>query len=524
MKFSKKGVAVIFSLIILLNLIIRIPSLPHSYGFDSFGIRALANSVALFGEARYWIHPLSIGGFYPYSYASAVPFLLAGIKNLTNLDPEMYPLLYCISIGLLSFFTAFILAREILKSDFYAYIVGFVFSTSQGVLVFSTWDVTTRGLFVVLLPVLMYLLLKSSRSPLKFSFMILFLLSLLTVTHHYIYFTIPIILSFIFLKIAYFLDKRNSVSFPSKLKNPLSLNILYILGLFIFLAIPFFTRFFIVGSKYAWIFQLIKVNVRYSGILMFLALGGLIHLTLKENKAFAEWLIMLSLLGLVPVVYNLTYTHFILVVFSAVMIGMSFNNLAASYLTKRKRKKIFMNAIVFFIITSIIFSSFYQHYRTGTGGGRKEWYMKESTYQAGIWVKDYIPPDKVLVGNVGVYNPKPGRIFAVSGGLPRSLSGEAVGLSYGFINKTEIKVRMNDPLSISFYQENPYVKVEPRWSVAGLLSWLMFENDIDKSGITKKFGASYMVEYTRWEDKIILSVRGKKDCLFSNGETKIWIL
>ena len=86
--FSKKMKIILFSLLIVLNLILRIPFYPHEYGADSFVIHILANSVSQFGHARWWINPLSVVGLYPYSECSAVPFILSEISQCTGIDGE----------------------------------------------------------------------------------------------------------------------------------------------------------------------------------------------------------------------------------------------------------------------------------------------------------------------------------------------------------------------------------------------------------------------------------------------------
>jgi hypothetical protein len=513
MKFSKKGKIVIILLGIILNFIIRIPSLSHSYGADSFSIRSITNSIALFGEARYWLHPLSIGGFYPYSYASASPFLLAGVKELTGL------------LGLLSFFTASLLANEILKSDFYRYIVAILYSISQAILVFTTWDISTRGLFIVLLPLFLFILIKINEAPIKYIVLMLIFLPVLAVTHHYFWFTIPMIFGFLFLKVLLFIINRKdltdlvSVTW-SKRKSPF-VNAAFLVILLVTFLTPFFSYFFITGSKYAWIINIIKINARYSGPLVILGVGGFGYLLLKKKRSFNEWLILLIILGLAPLVYNATYSHFVNAIFVTLIIGYAFNNLARSY--ERKNGKIFRYTIIFFLVSSVLFSSFYQHYRTGTSRGFVEWYMMETTYNSGLWVEDYIPQDKILIGNGGVFNSKPARMYAVSNGLPRILTGQIPTLDLMFINKSLIKVEKTDPLSTSFFQDNPYLKVEPPWSLGGRLNW-MVENirDVDGDNFLNAFKVSYVAEDTRRFDSLSLLINETENPIYSNGRVKIW--
>ena len=83
MIFPKKSKYFLFILLIILNLIIRVPSIPHERGSpDEFTMHSLANSLSTFGHANWWAHPSSIFGFYPYSYASSTAFIFSGIPNL----------------------------------------------------------------------------------------------------------------------------------------------------------------------------------------------------------------------------------------------------------------------------------------------------------------------------------------------------------------------------------------------------------------------------------------------------------
>lgn len=525
MRFTENTKLLLLMLSLMLNVVIRIPSLPHSYGVDSFAIRNLANSIPLFGEARYWINVFSIGGFYPYSYASAEPFLLAGTKQLTGLNTEMYPLAFDIVIGSLSFFIGFALAGRIVKSDFYKFIVAIVFSVAPGVLIHTTWSVSTRGLFIVLFPLLLFLLIKTKENPFRYIFLSLIFLLLLSVTHHFFWFTLPIIFGFMFLRTIHFIKPKIHMDSISRngFKGPLFANMTFIFLFFMAVTVPFLSYFFIKGSKYVWVINLIETNARYSGPLMFFAFAGFGYLVLKNKKDFNEWFILLVILGISPIVYNQTYSHFINIIFISLMIGYAFTNLATSY--SIKRRKVFLYTMIFFIASSVLFSSFYQHNRTHIHRSTYDWYMLESTYQAGMWAKDSMPLEGVILGYGSTFNLKPERMIAVAGGLPKFVSGFALDIVYGFIDPNDIKVRKNSPLSTSFYQDNPYIKVEPKWSVAGLINWMMEnDQDVDRSGAINKFGVSYIVEDTNRAGAMTRSLHEKKDAVYSNGQIKVWII
>ena len=65
----------------LVSILIRIPKIPHIYGYDGFEIIWMAYAIkngALIGQQTWLIHPLSYLGFYPFSqYPIGLPLILA---------------------------------------------------------------------------------------------------------------------------------------------------------------------------------------------------------------------------------------------------------------------------------------------------------------------------------------------------------------------------------------------------------------------------------------------------------------
>ena len=143
MRFSPRTKAVLMGLLILLAVVFRYPTTPHEIGWDSFAVHLMANSVSEFGYAKWWLHPASIIGSYPYSgSASAVPFLLSGISQCTGMDTEVVILLYSIILGLFSVFAAYLMAGAIWNNDLFKFLTAFIFSASPGVITHSTWSIS----------------------------------------------------------------------------------------------------------------------------------------------------------------------------------------------------------------------------------------------------------------------------------------------------------------------------------------------------------------------------------------------
>jgi len=160
MKFSKNIKYLFIIMLILLNIVIRIPSIPHESGCDSFIVHIEANSISEYGYAKWWVNPLSIFGLYPYSECSAVPFALSCINQCTGLDMEFVIWMFSLIMGLISAFGAYILASLIIKdNDIFKFLVAFSYSLAPGILKFTTWNLSMRGPFMALLPLFLYLLL-----------------------------------------------------------------------------------------------------------------------------------------------------------------------------------------------------------------------------------------------------------------------------------------------------------------------------------------------------------------------------
>lgn len=216
MKFPNKTKLKLFMLLIILNIILRLQVVPNEIGVDSFLVHMMANSISEFGCAKWVLHPNSFLGMYAYSEVSAVPFLLSGIYQFTGIEMRWVIFLYCIFLGILSIFTAYLMAGAIIDDDLFKFLAAFAFSTSPAVLGYSTWTIPARGLFVVLAPLLIYMLLKCCGYrrciPVAISFAVL-----LYATHHLIYFMFPAFFAF-FVVLALFKLKEylKSTKIPSR--------------------------------------------------------------------------------------------------------------------------------------------------------------------------------------------------------------------------------------------------------------------------------------------------------------------
>ena len=522
MQFSLRTKIVLICLLIALNFILRYPTYPHEIGMDSFAVHVMANSISEFGYAKWWIHPTSIVGWYPYSSVSAVSFVLSGISQCTSMDMEKIILLYSMILGLFSIFAAYLMAGVIWDNDIFKFLVAAVFSGSQSIVTFSTWTANSRTLFVILLPLFIYLLLKTRTFKVRFGILTFIILALLLVTHHYIYFVIPIIVSYLIIVVVYKAGKHiKSIRIPEDIAN-----FAVFAGFAIMFAIPFFTRTLaetdpggMEGGRYAWMSTMIQSYTRYIGILIIFVVSGYVYLLLKRNKRLEEWFLLLCLIGLAQFLYIITYMKWFILPFASLLIGIALTNVANVKTHTHKRKFVPSLILVIILLLSLCFTGYYQYLHFLNDPDPNKRYMEERTYTGGLWIKDNVDENKRMIASL--------RVCSISG-VPTLTGSGPTDLAYGFVDPNELEVKQLYPAtSVEFYTHDPYNAVNHSysdWSAFNILVSDINERRSWAYRLTSKFNLSYYAENKVFSNRLSQSVQQTKDCLYDNGKIRLWCL
>jgi len=505
---------VLMALLLLLNIVIRIPSIPHEKGYDSFFIHSLANSISNFGSAEWWINWMSVFGLYPYSYASAVPFTLSGLSQLTGIEMEYVILLFCVFLGLFSIFSSYLLATIFCDSFIQRFLFSILFSLSAGTINLTTWEITTRAQFLVLFPFIMYLFFKMMKLQIKYVKLFIIMIILLFATHHYVYFALFYSMLILFVYIGY--------TYGQKIKlTRVNINYLYLLIVLFFISVPFLfpAKFGLItaGSRYTWIQNMVVISVRNLGFVFPLAIGGFAYISLKMSKRFEEWAILICLVPTLIFSYNLTYGYITTYLFLTLIGTIAILNVMKNY---KQKTKLVLGVIVIFLILNTSFSTFFVHYRLGTGGGYFEWYMRDETYATGEWIKDNIAWDKNAMSN----GFETGRMVASYGGLPPLFLDDITNYIYGFIIFDENNTVKKSIFSKSFYFDNPVV-LKGGSTSSGLNNWVSQfpvtdvrpQNFINAHNISYFFGDRYTY------NRLFQSLPQSKNGIYDSGRMQIWI-
>lgn len=504
-----------FILLFLLNIILRLPTTPHEIGWDSFAIHTTANTVSEFGSAKWWLNLSSVFGFYPYSYASAVPFLLSGISQLALMEMELTILIFCILIGILSALTAYLMANSIFEDQLFAFIVAFLYSTSSGILYFTTWTVSTRGLFIVLLPLFYYLLLKS-RQSVKYMFLLVPLYIFLMAVHKLFFFlAIPVIA----LLLSGLIFKARIVDYIEDVHPRFQL-LLVVAAFSLMLILPLFVPGFIGSGPLS---ELITTQIleylRFIGILIVLFVVSLLYLIMKKKKTFGEWFILISLIGFTPFFYVANYGKWFFLSLAFIMIGIGLMNIIYIFL-KRSDKSLFVVLSVI-IISGLLFSSYFQfiNYLENTD----DRYMDEETYQVSSWMKGSINNNESAFAGERFFG-----IRVLSIAEVPMLSGQGFNdISYGFVDPDSLEItRVHSVFSPSFYLYDPYKEANSSssWKLWAIQTTSFTTPNSYAQRIIKHYGFTYFVDNLRYPNTFSRSIQATESKLYDSGSINVWML
>jgi hypothetical protein len=162
-KFSRKTTLLLLATLVLITVVLKYPLVQHErFQTDSYFIHSLAKSIGDEGFARWTFRSLSYFGYYPMSYPSGMPFVLAELSELTGMSVELCVLVADMVFAGLFALIVFCLSREFLERSEYALLVAFFASVGPRFVDTMYWDGSARGPVVVLMTLLILLALRAS--------------------------------------------------------------------------------------------------------------------------------------------------------------------------------------------------------------------------------------------------------------------------------------------------------------------------------------------------------------------------
>ena len=148
---SKRTVLLILLSIVLIAIAVRYPLVEHERNqTDSYFIHRLSCSIVDSGYAKWTFSAFSYVGYYPFSYPSGMPFLVAEVSSLTGLNIESCILLTNFFLASVFSLTCFVLARQFLRRPEYVLLATLLVTLGSRFVDTSYWNASARGSFVVI--------------------------------------------------------------------------------------------------------------------------------------------------------------------------------------------------------------------------------------------------------------------------------------------------------------------------------------------------------------------------------------
>lgn len=161
-KFSRRTVLLLLVLLILVSIIIRYPNVEHErQQTDSYFIHLLSSSIVDDGRAEWVFNPLSLFGYYPLSYPSGMPFLLASLSSMTGLTIETGILLCNYLLAIAFCLGVFALSRQFVSRTDLAILAKFFAVLGSRFVDTTYWNGSARGLVVVFMVLLLFAVFQS---------------------------------------------------------------------------------------------------------------------------------------------------------------------------------------------------------------------------------------------------------------------------------------------------------------------------------------------------------------------------
>lgn len=286
-----------------------------------------------------------------------------------------------------------------------------------------------------------------------------------------------------------------------------------IFGFISMYSIPFFTGHFIETSRYS---SIDSSYIRYSGVLIIFAIGGLFYLIFKHNKTLSEWIFLLSLMFLIVFIYEQTYMKWFIPIFIIVLSCIGLMNI----IKLSENKKHYLSLLTIFLILSISFSAYYQFLNTYRESPYDARHIEESTYTTGRWMKSSL--NGVSTTNDLIFGE---RIFSASETAHVFTDRTTLNLIYDF-----------NRINISDFER--YSLTEDQFWFSGYsgpdIGEVEWERNHDLRNSLDKYNISYVVENRKaqgilvWNHKYkqskLLEVAYENNCIFDAGNINIWDL
>jgi len=368
MKLPKKVTYLLFIFLIFLSMALRAGYTPQ-HGGDTWANHIKADTVSRNGAATWVLNPLSYFGWYPYSYPTGEHLLLSAVSQISGLKMDATIVLSSSFFGMFGLFSVYLLVRLIRPDDLLAVVSVLIFATFDFV-VNSTWNaVSTRALFIMFYPIIIFFLLRAyTNREKRITVIVLALLSMIagaTIHRIVMYFLGTVVLPYLLLLIFLSVSRKIKIRMSStKISFVLIviLILLYLIALFEYISLTSvdskglqrivpgddpFSHTFNIGASY---------GTRY-GITAIFAPMGVIYLINRSIKRVNESFLIATSFVSIMLIFDTQYFMSFYPPITAIVAGFGVTALLNTF---EKRKSIFSTTILVMVL--LLSTQYFQWY------------------------------------------------------------------------------------------------------------------------------------------------------------------
>ncbi len=525
-----------------LSVALRYPG-NHEIGVDSFFIHTLAQSIIGMGHAAWTPNPLAYFGWYPVSYPSGGPFLLAAISSVAGTSVEASILGSSMLLGLLGMLSAFVMAREFRPSPGFATGVAFLYGMAPRFLAFTLWQASTRNLFMAILPMFIWSLMRfhRTRSLLDLSICVSIVV-LLASAHRLVVLVLLLVIAYIFAVIilgSYRLLRRTRPYLVMRSSRIGLTRWAALLGTFaagagFLFGTQLLTEYSVgeLASGTSVPIELLNLGVsitRSVGLAAPLALVGLIYSPWAKNGGIRELFCVTALIALVPTLFLRLYTGFYVLPFLAIIAVYGLQALAGRL---KNRKRAIGAAIVLATLAVPLFSGAVLRYEQSVNPP-----MTLATYNVGLYLsasgqdQTLICNEQNICSQIAAVGAVP--IVPTAGGTPDDPSPEM--LVFGFYRPGEVSQHL-----VRIPLQDITVNSDSPWTVVGLDPNNDYGNLIQSffgqvsSRLSARYHPAYYLEVApgagsffdssgvAYPSALAVSVYSRAYSIYADGSVGIW--
>lgn len=522
------------------NIVIRYPYTAHEFGVDSFVLHDLATSLIQGGYARWILNPLSYFGLYPLSEPGGSMFIVSAIalNGAAGVEESILILNWLVSImGALG---AFILAREFSKSPVFTLLVSFIFSFSPEFVSSLIWQMPTRIAFTALIPFLLWAIVRVARQGGWRSISILAGTLLLMMTLHRLAVLMGlVILASILTIMVLTATKTLRTQIPSVFLKPglvrhsswIALALVFAIGGLMLASAGVLDQYNVgvVASGDTPEIQLSNLTIslaRSSGVLLPVAALGIVTLTRRRAKGFAEAFVVVVFLSLIPTLFLRQYSGFYTIPLTSLLIVAGLEWFVKRFRTNRARFAIVSIAVV----TTLLGTQAIVAYDLPASGA-----MNGTQYNLGLYAATLRGGTMVFADGL-----EGARVAAITGKAYLPVGGATLAfqspelLTHGFLDPTGLSISPLPLNSITIESDSAFalngVQAEADWATI-----LTSPVNAIPSGLARQYNPEYVVSSTSfpgsfyayghyYASALILSAQASRYSIYQDGQVIVWQL